>query len=350
MLPVILNAVGIEFTTTNVEQLETVAAFLQKSFHVAADAPFLDRSLLRWKYYEPGPSWPGSRSYVLSDGGQFLAHAAIWPLQLQVDGRIRSGLGFSDWGASEDHRGIGLLLVKKLVALTPFTLVIGGAEITRQILPRMGFQPWADLPVYARVLRPFQQLRTRPSYLGWKEPARLCRNISWSAKRMIHSGSWIAERSEPDEEILSVVAGQRGSVHSADFLRFMSRCPTVPVYFLALRKARTHMGYAVISLVGGQARIADVRLASGNSLDWQQAISAITRVIGRDPKMCEVTVVSSTALLESALRTNGYQLRERRPLVVYDSERQLAGEPVPQLGMLEDDSSFLRTAEYPYLT
>lgn len=341
---------GIEFTTTGVEQLETVAAFLQTSFHAEGNAPFLNRSLLRWKYYEPGTSWPGSRSYVLSDSGQVLAHAAIWPLQLQVDGRIRSGLGFSDWAASEEHRGIGLLLVKKLLALTPFTLVIGGAEITRQILPRMGFQPWANLPVYARVLRPFQQLRTRTSYLGWKEPARLCRNISWSAKPMARTGDWIAERSQPDEQILSVVAGQRGSVHSPEFLRFMSRCPAVPVYFLTLRKAGAPMGYAVVSVVGGQARIADIRLASGSSVDWQQAISAATKTIGRDSKVCEVTVISSTSVLESALQANGYQLRERRPLVVYDSEGQLAGEPVPQLGMLEDDSSFLRTPEYPYLT
>jgi hypothetical protein len=126
----------------------------------------------------------------------------------------------------------------------------------------MGFQPWADLPVYARVLRPLIQLRTRPMYLGWKEPARLCRNILWSAKPMTHSGHWTAERSEPNGQALAAVRGQHGSIHTIDSLRFMLRCPAVPLYFLTLREAGKIRGYAVVSLAGGQARIAGLRVAS----------------------------------------------------------------------------------------
>ncbi len=345
-----LNAVGTEFIASESGQVEQIAAFLQQSFHAASDAPFLNRALLKWKYYEAGPSWPGSRSYMLRDEQLILAHAAIWPIQLHIDGRERSGIGFSDWAASEEHRGIGLLLVKKLITLASFTLVTGGAEITRQILPRMGFQPWASLPVYAKVLRPFRQLWTRPSYAGWKEPARLGRNIAWSMKPSAPVGNWTAAQDIANEEALSTVQGQNGSVHNVEFLGFMTRCPTVPIGFYNLREGGVLKGYAMVSSLDGQARIADLRIDSEVIGDWQRAVSAITKAIEQNTRICEVVAVSSTPLLESALQANGFQLRERRPLVVYDSERQLADTPVPQLGMLEDDSSFLRVPEYPYLT
>jgi hypothetical protein len=63
-----------------------------------------------------------------------------------------------------------------------------------------------------------------------------------------------------------------------------------------------------------------------------------------------VIAISSNSVLESALQRNGYQLRERRPLVVFDAEGKLAAQPVPYIGMLEDDSSFLQTPDYTYLT
>lgn len=85
---------GVEFTPTEADQIETVAAFLQRSFHAAEDAPFLNRALLHWKYYESGPSWRGSRSYVVRDGGQILAHAAIWPLQFASEGEFTPDQAF----------------------------------------------------------------------------------------------------------------------------------------------------------------------------------------------------------------------------------------------------------------
>ncbi|MDQ2710693.1 MAG: GNAT family N-acetyltransferase [Acidobacteriota bacterium] len=338
-----------EFTNTSEGQLEAVTALLQHSFHLSSNAPALNPSLLNWKYYEPGPPRPGSRSYVLADKGSLLAHAAIWPIQLRLQGGVRSGIGFCDWAASEEHRGTGLLLLKKLTMLAPFILVIGGADITRQILPRVGFKRWADLPVYARVQRPVRQLLTSPAH-NWKAPLRLARNTGWSVAALFPAQAWTAEFSLPDERTLALAHESAGSLNDLDFLKFLLRCPTVPIRCLVLRKNGAPQGYAVLTTVGGQGRIADLRMASLQQEDWNAAISAVVGAFSKERNVCEVSAIASVPLLEQALQANGFHLREHRPLVVLDSAADMTKEPVPQMGMLVDDASFLYNPEAPYLT
>ncbi len=340
---------AIEFTTTAEDQLEAVRALLRQRFHLSTDSASLRPSLLAWKYYGGGREGFGSRSYVLTEAGRILAHAAVWPLQLRLQGETRSGITFFDWAASEQRRGIGLVLLKKVMALAPFVLVIGGGDATRQILPRAGFQHWADLPVYARVLNPIRQLRTRPRHT-WKEPFRLSRNIGWAFVPLASDQSWRAELSLPDGETLSSVQERSGSIHTEQYLRFLTNCPTVSIRCLVLRKGGVPRGYSVISFAGGQGRIAEIRIASDEKQDWKAALSAIVKVLAREPEVCEVIAIGSIPILEEALRANGFHLRQHRPVMVLDSERKLAAEPVPQLGMLEDDASFLRDEAWPYLT
>lgn len=322
---------------------------MQNSFHVQPDAPSMNPELLRWKYYQQGPAWPGSRSYVVSDANDFLAHAAIWPLQLRLESGIRSGIGFGDWVAREEHRGAGLILLKKLIGLASFVLAIGGAAITRQILPRAGFKHWADLPVYARVLRPLKQVLSRPAH-DWKEPLRLARNTGWSLAPLSTIARWTAESSIPGEELLALVHGKTGLVHDSAFFSFVLSCPGVQFRSLVLRKASLPLGYAVLSIVGGQARIAEFRIASEDQADWNAAVSSVTKELLKEKLACEVIALASFPLLEKALQTNGFRVRDRRPLVVFDLEGDMTTEPVPPLSLLVDDASFNYFPDAPYMT
>ena len=342
--------VAIQFTATGPRQLEAIAELLRQSFHLAPGAPPLNRSYLAWKYYEAGPPRPGSRSYILADGERILAHAAIWPVQLRLNSGIQSGIGFGDWAASEEQPGIGLLLLKKLLTLESFVLVTGGLEITRQILPRVGFQHWADRPVYVRVLRPLRQLSTRSSRAGWKEPLRLARNISWSLGPIASSGHWTADAATPDPQVLSLVQGQIGSVHEAEFLHFILRCPAVPFRYLVLYRDGAPQGYALLGVAGGQGRIADLRIASDHQEDWDAAVGVLLKEFAKNAAVCEVMTLGSILILNKALHANGFRLRDHRPLVVFDPQGHISQEPIPQLGMLEDDASLLHDKEFPYLT
>lgn len=322
---------------------------MRHSFHAPETAPSLDRALLNWKYYEAGPLWNGSRSYVLSDRGAFVAHAAIWPLQIRLQSGVRTGIGFCDWAASEEQRGVGLLLLKKLTSLAPFVLVIGGAEITRQILPRVGFKPWAELPVYARVLRPVRQMLSRTS-LNWKEPARLARNTAWSFAGLAPPHDWTAEFSLPDAETMSRSHEQAGSINSREFVAFLLTCPTIPFRSVLLRKDGMAQGYAVVSTVGGQSRLADLRIQPHEQSDWDSALAVVVGLLRRETVASELIAIASVPYLEKSLEANGFRRREHRPLVVLDPEGKMYEEPVPQLGMLVDDASFLHIPEFPFLT
>ncbi len=322
---------------------------MQHSFHVQPDVPSINPELLRWKYYQQGPAWPGSRSYVVSDANDFLAHAAIWPLQLRLESGIRSGIGFGDWAAREEHRGAGLILLKKLIGLASFVLAIGGAEITRQILPRAGFKHWADLPLYARVLRPLKQVLSRPSH-DWKEVLRLARNAGWSLAPLSSVAGWATESSIPSEELLSRVHQKPGLVHDKAFLSFMLSCPGIPFRSSVLRKAGAPQGYAILSIVGGQARIGELRIASDDQADWNAAVSLVTKELLREKLACEAIALASVPLLEKALQTNGFRVRDRRPLVVFDPEGNMTAEPVPPLSLLVDDASFNYFPDFPFAT
>lgn len=341
---------ALQFVTTDIAQIDEVAALLQRSFRVEATHPSLDRSYLAWKYYELGPEWPGSRSYVLSDSGRFLAHAAIWPIQLKFSDGVRHGIGFGDWVADEEHRGIGLMLLKKLTSLASFVLVTGGGDITRQILPRVGFEHWIDRPVFAKVLRPLRQFSTRGSNTGWKEPARIGRNFLWSRSANASPMDWTIQAAEPDERTLALACRQSGPIHTESFLRYLLKCPIAHFRYFELSKGGAPQGYTVLSEILGQGRIADLRIASEDQLDWNAAVSVVLSAMKAIPTICEAMAFGSTPAMNEAFRANGFQIREQRPMVVFDTEGKMTQQSVPHLGMLEDDASVLYDPQYPYLT
>lgn len=341
---------GYEFFATEQQHLEEVVRLVQSSFHVASDHPSLDRRYLSWKYYEPVPDWPGSRSYVLAEAGRFIAHAAVWPITLRLGSTVRSGIGWGDWAADEQHRGAGLMLLTKLLSLSSFAMATGGADITRQILPKMGFKHWADRAVYARVLRPVRQYLSRIASSGWKGPLRMARNFLWSQARTAKIDYWVAQENEPSRRTLSLAGEQPGPVHSVEFIRFLLNCPTAKFRYFELLKDGAALGYAVISEVSGQGRIAAVRLACNAQPDWNAAISALVHAMKSRHTIFEAMAFGSTANLDQALLANGFRVRDHRPMVVFDREGTIVREPVPQLGMLEDDSSYLYDPRYTFMT
>ena len=57
----------------------------------------------------------------------------------------------------------------------------------------------------------------------------------------------------------------------------MLKCLTFPFRSVSLRKAGAAQGYAILTLVGGQARLADLRMVSEDQLDWNAAVAITTK-------------------------------------------------------------------------
>ena len=265
---------------------------------------------MHWKYFEPHPEWREPRSYVLDQGGKLIAHGCVWPSTLP--GSLQA-LCLIDWVSSKAAPGMGIMLARKLGALAPVMLSIGGSEMTQAIMPKIGFVKQGELLTYARVLRPWGQFVTRPTRRDGRAWLRFFRNVGWS----------LAGRTSSHLKPVAVACDP-----------FLAGCPgaKISAYDLFL-----------FTQVGGQSRIAEVR-TSGNLAEVYGA--AIQVAEGN-----ELVALAHNDEAAQALEANGFRLRGRRSVFVMDPGKRLAPSDFPlPLTMLHDDMFYLNTPEYPYFT
>jgi hypothetical protein len=330
--------------------------FLISVFDSNADAPFVDLKLMWWKYFEPCADWNGPRSIVLKQGGQIVAHGGIVPLTFLTKGREVAGIHLIDWAASPNVPGAGVLLLRKVASLTDVILAVGGSSDTREVMPKIGFKHRADLQVYARVLRPWAQLRASP-FRGWKAPIRLARNVLWSLAPMPSAPKeWSAVQiPQFDESVLSVLRGTATQEftpckRSVGMLNYMLGCPGAAFSAFLLMKAKELRGYFMLSSVGGQCRVADILVNSNVPADWRAAFAVATRTAAGNPETCEVEVVSSIPLVSDAISHNGFHLRERCPIFLCDPKGLLVDAPPLHINLLDGEGSYLNDPTHPFLT
>ena len=127
------------------------------------------------------------------------------------------------------------------------------------------------------------------------------------------------------------------------------KCPAAPVHLYKLLKEGKPQGYFALSRVDGQMRILDLRVIGVQS-DWTSACSVVLAEARRDPKAVELIGWSSTPQMKTAFEQNRFQIRDTRPLFMYDPQRQVTPYLPLQVGMLDDDSGFLSIPGDPYLT
>ena len=344
---------SITIAQSEVNDLGAITDLLQQAFQVPAGAAILNPELLRWKYYDSHPEWNGPRSYVARDGGKIVAHAGVWPQHIRTAAAEIPALGFYDWVSHSEYPGAGLQIVKHLLAMNKPMLVIGGADITRKILPRFGFAQMGSVSIYARVLRAWKQFRTRPSGSGWREAGLLGRNFGWSLQRSSPHRNWRAEpvvnATEAQFVDLQRESTAAGTMQSASFLDYYRRCPTAPVKLFRLLHHSDCAGYFAFSDVNRQIRILDLRVV-GSQEDWNAACSLIIQKAREERGAVELIGLAATPQLSAAFEANRFQRRDTRPLFLYDPSNVVTPYLPLHIGMLDDDSGFLPVPRDPYLT
>ena len=325
---------------------------MRTAFHSGPDAPSFDRALLQWKYFEPGPDWSGSRSYVLVRDHSLTAHGCAWPVKIAFKDRLYSAISLVDWAASGASLGAGIQIVRKMAPLADILISIGGSEATRQMMPRVGFRTVDEQFLYARVLRPWRQFRTRPADATPRGLARFLRNTGYWLAGRAPANRWTVRPVETiDPQIIADSAGSGpASVHQSGFLEYMTRCPGASITCGELVNDGRPAGYVVLSLVSGQSRIAEIRIRSREQDDWTAALSATIHAALQFPEACELVASTSEPLLRRALEANGFRLRDRYPIFVQDPQNLISGGEFWDLTMLDDDRAFLNFPHHPYAT
>jgi hypothetical protein len=323
------------------------AAAIATLLNAAGLHPVVRPDAEHWKYWQPRGDWAGDRSFVLTDDGKLIAHAAIIPGVLAWGGERASIVQVVDWAARADAGGAGFSLMKRLSRIADGAISIAGSSHTRQILPHLGFKPAGEVAGYVRPLRPLRIFGTR-ARSRWRLLPRFARSVLWTARAPARGGEEFKVRRITAEALAEVRAALPTASpdlavleRSEGSLRHALDCPLLPVELHALERSGRLQGYFLIATAGAQARLADCWMVSRDPADWRALIQCAVRQARQHPAVAELAAWASDPLLAECLSRCGFHARSRRPVGLM----MRAGRPAPaatlRVQMLDTDAVYL---------
>jgi hypothetical protein len=312
--------------------------------------------MMSWKYDCPRPGWQSTRAIVAVEGGRIVAHAGVWPLDLSAPGGLVHCVHLIDWVADRACAGAGAAVYMAGQALAPVSIVIGGSEEARRILPKLGFTQAGEMRIHALPLRPWRQFLHRRGCAPARRTALLARNALWR---------WRAGPASPGrwtfKEVPAFDASHQawlGSLSASRFtsswrdpggLNYLLACPAMPVRATAALEDGEIRALLVLALAGRQMRVADLRVSGETEAAWTRAFGWAACMAMRSDVADELVAGSTTRITCSALAANGFRVRAVKPVWVRDRGRLLEGAPL-RLQMSDSDGFLVYDAGDPYLT
>jgi hypothetical protein len=274
-------------------------------------------------------------------------------VRLRVPGQIVPAVHLIDWAANPEYPGAGLWLLRQIGAKVRVMIATGGSEITRRVLPVIGFRPHAELYCFARPLRPLAQALTTAER-NWRLPARLLRNTFWRLSPPLWlprgwSAPRLAPEAVPDWLWPQPSRATAVTARDTDFYRYLVDAPCARHALFGLEKRGELVGYFCLAFAPHVARIADLWLPSTDVEDWCAGFRTAAVLAAGDEDVNEVSAWASTQLGKNALLGAGFRLRERSAVSVFGDPRALEGRQL-HVQMLDSDAGFLSGDDVSYLT
>jgi Acetyltransferase (GNAT) domain len=345
--------VKIDVRATTPRDAAALSDFLGRVFQPRPGASLLAEQHMAWKYWTHRPDWPGSRSFVAQHEGAIVAHGAAWPVRVNAAGQPIAAMHVIDWAAHPDYPGAGIWLLRQMARRVKLTVATGGSEITRRILPVIGFRQHGEVAWYARPVRPLGQvLTTTPR--DWKTPARWLRNTSWRLwPQLTIPAGWSATPLAPDDipEGLWPQASPTAAVtvRDAGMYRYVVDATVTQHRLFGLQRRGQLVGFFCLAFAPHVARIADLWLRSAEIQDWAAGFRTAAALAARHRDVYEISASASTTLGKQALTRAGFRLRDRSVLSLFGDATSLQGREL-HIQMLDSDASSVSGATASYLT
>ncbi len=308
---------------------------------------------MRWKYWSARPDWVGSRSFTARRNDAIVAHAAAWPVRVCVPGHVIPAAHLIDWAADPDYPGAGMWLLRQVGAKVPLMIATGGSEITRRVLPVIGFRPHAELCWFARPVRPLGQALTTAER-NWRLPARVLRNAFWRLSPPLSlprgwSAAPLAPEDVPDGLWPRPSPATAVTARDAGFYRYLVDSPCARHALFGLEKRGELVGYFCLAFAPHVARIADLWLPSTKVEDWCDGVRTAAVLAAREKDVYEVSAWASTTLGKAGLLRAGFRLRDRSAVSLFGDARILEGRAL-HVQMIDSDAGFLSGQTVSYMT
>lgn len=333
-----------------------VQQLLCSIFGAPASALFVSPPLMHWKYWEPHPYGPGSRSYASKDGSEIVAHAGGWPFQLKTTETTVAGVHPIDWAASSRVRGSGANLLRQLRTLKDVSLSIGGTGMAQAVVRREGFKAVAAMHMLSFPLHPARQVMNHQRR-NWKLPARFLRNTMWRLTAASAPPGWTAEPVAAPEipPTLFPVAQPKLVVasRSAELFAYLVKCPAARWQAWVVKKNGESRGYFLLSFVPGQARIADAWVlpdSNEDSASWKALYTLARQAAASDGSTAEIVTGTSYQPAYQGAVASGFRGCGEQEVMLYDPAGHLSHANHFHVQFIENDMSFLHEGRIEYVT
>jgi hypothetical protein len=328
-----------------------VALFAQAGLRPNTEPEHLD-----WKYWRPRADWPGSRSFVLTNGTELIAHAAVVPGAWGSGSHRATAFHLIDWAARPGEAGAGSTLMKAIGREASALLALGGSADTLNILPYLGFHAVGTVTGYVRTLRPLRLLGAGGS-TPWRPLARFARGVVRAlATPTPAAGEWRARRINAADlgQIGAVLLTSRRGItaleRSAGLFAHMLACPIAPMRLYLLEHEGRVRGYFLLALVMAQARIADCWVDSDEPADWRALIACAVAEATLDSQTAEIVGWASDQLHAGAFSACGFLAKWAIPVQI----RLARGSALPvgtlRVQMVDSDAAFLHEGRNEFWT
>jgi hypothetical protein len=322
--------VPIELAALSESDTVELGHFLAIKFQLPANATLVRHDQMRWKYFEPRPDWPGSRSYVLTNGKKWLAHTCLCPVSFPVpDGSVRACL-LVDWVSAMP--GAGAEIYRRCAAMMDAVLWAGGSTSAHKTVTDLGYPVRGEIRFYSRPLKPWKLYQQRGAGFG-KQLLRLGRDIGQGVAPLHDPGRewscWQVDRFT-DEHAAVCAYTPSGFVQpfrSPELLNYFLRCPATGVSGYEVRRGGEVTACFVLTEFDREVRIADVRVGSEAPGDWAAVVALATRVAGERPAPL-MLVPAAVPVLHQALEANRFRCFERQAMHVQDPGGRLGSRPM----------------------
>ena len=241
---------------------------------------------------------------VIERNGEIVAHSGIWPMALETKVGMLQGCHMFDWASDARVLGAGVSLLRKFSEMFDFLYANGGSDMTRKIIPSIGFQKFGEAWFAERPLRPLQQMLVRRP-LDWKAPARFARNaMRASGPSTAPPEGWSVREGIGEKEIRPrVFETMPSGFRSNGFFRYLQRCPSGQIRIFQVLKEGHPMGRIALSLVHHQLRIIGIWLSDPSSEARCAAYGLALRVAKSMGSAFEIVAMGSRPDSERAVVT-----------------------------------------------
>lgn len=343
------------FSTANSGHEAELVQFLSRVFGITKLPPNLLSSALAWKYFEPHPWWPGSRSYMLRTEEGLAAHGCVAPVRFGVGGDPVESMQIVDWAAGRLVPAAGLLIYRRCLEAGGGTLLgIGGSQDARQVISQVKWlKPQEPICSYARPLHPWRRLAQ--SARAPRDLARFGRNLMWrTIPRLPRAGAWRWRGAKPGEEVFNPQGSDEGEfvpmLRTRAWFDYLLRCPVVRTELLILENAGTPRGHAFLAHAQGSVRVGDFVVAEEvPQPDRAAAFAALVRYVAAQPGAVEMVAASSLREVCSLFEACGLRPRGTIPVHLADPRKLLPPGARLETNLLIGDGFYWYDPAEPYV-